>query len=539
MTRKKEEPTSPTAAERITRRGLGNTPIPRDLIPRDQIPRNLTATGEFPLTWPQLSESPEMPPGEEIEDAEDDEDALDVRDPEEVTSSWQRPQSRGPEYHPPILPAAARDRPPTLSTSSGTFRVGSPPPPPALPSFPMEGEPRHNSSVPPVERSVGRSSALPARARFGGRHLGWPVVAGLTVGSVLALALVRVPVRAWGVLRAAGVPESLSAPLPGTVTKVRVSAGDRVNTGDVILELRSAELEWNLQTRRAELERLRSEADLARKEEQAVLARNLTTLARRHSLMEERLAIKDIELAQRKALLDELAARTTTGAAQPSELREPSASFQATSEDRLGIVDELSQLDLDVNDRRSAQQANERARRARLAEAEASVLHAQSALDGATVRAPAAGWVESLNVAVGSPVLPGVELARLVPGDTPRTVVALLASEDAAGVSAGEGASVELAGPYQATGTPLPASIRYVSREIAPAARVQALLGGVSLQGFVQLELELVDSPELQAVTPQLRSGSRALVRLPTPHRRLGSVLFNAAQQWWTFNLWS
>jgi multidrug resistance efflux pump len=533
MTRKKEEPTSPTAAERVTRRGLGNTPIPRD-----QIPRNLTATGEFPLTWPQLSESPEMPLAEEIEDAEDDEDAfdaLDVRDPEEVTSSWQRPQSRGPEYHPPILPAAARDRPPTLSTSSGTFRVGSPPPPPALPSFPMEGEPRHNSSVPPV----GRSSALPARARFRGRHLGWPIVAGLTFGSMLALALVRVPVRAWGVLRAAGVPESLSAPLPGTVTKMRVSAGDRVKTGDVILELRSAELEWNLQTRRAELERLRSEADLSRKEEQAVLARNLTTLARRHSLMEERLALKDIELAQRKALLDELAARTTTGAAQPSELREPSASFQATSEDRLGIVDELSQLDLDVNDRRSAQQASERARRARLAEAEASVLHAQSALEGATVRAPAAGWVESLNVAVGSAVLPGVELARLVPGDTPRTVVALLAAGDAAGVSAGEGASVELAGPYQATGTPLPASIRYVSREIAPAARVQALLGGVSLQGFVQLELELVDSPELQAVTPQLRSGSRALVRLPTPHRRLGSVLFNAAQQWWSFNLWS
>jgi multidrug resistance efflux pump len=536
MTRKKEEPTSPTATERITRRGLGNTPVPRSSSPRRSNPGSLSATGEFPLTWPQLSESPEMPPAEEVEQ----EPARDARDPEEITSSWQRPQSRGPEYHPPILPAAARDRPPTISTSSGTFRVGSPPPPPALPSFPLEGETRRRtSSVPPIERPAGRSSALPAGARFAGRRLGWPIVAGLAFGSVLALALVRVPVRAWGVLRAVGVPESLSASLPGTVAKLRVNPGDRVQADDIILELRSPELEWNLQARRAELERLRSDAELSRKEEQAVLARNLTTLAKRHSLLEERLALKDVELAQRKALLDELAAATTTGAAQPTELREPSASFQATREARLGIVDELSQLDLEVNDRRAAQQANERARRARLAEAEASVLHAQRAFDGATVRAPAAGWVESLNVAVGSAVLPGVELARLVPGAPPRTVVALLASEDAAGVGVGEAASVELPGSYQGQAALLPASIRYISREIAPAARVQALLGGVPLQGFVQLEIDLADSPELRDVESQLRSGSRALVRLPTPRRRLGSVLLNAAQQWWTFSLWS
>lgn len=533
MTRKKDEPTSPTAAERVTRRGLGTTPMPR----------SLTATGEFPLTWPQLpdssEESPQAPAAGRGAGAPDElEEPRDRRDTEEITSSWQRPRSRGPEYHPPVLPAAARERPPALSTSSGTFRVGSPPPPPALPSFPLEGESRRSSSVPPFERPAGRTTALPSRARLAGRRFGWPIVMGLAVGSALALALVPVPVRAWGVLRAAGVPESLSAPLPGTVAKLRVNAGERVALGDVILELRSPELEWNLQTRRAELDRLRSEAELASKDEQAVLARNLTTLAKRHSLLEQRLALKDGELVQRKALLDELAARTTTGEAQPTELREPSAAYQATSEARLGIVDELSQLDLAVLDRRSAQQASERLRRARLAEAEAAVLHAQSALDAATVRAPAAGWVESLNVAVGSAVLPGVELARLVPGAPPRSVVALLASEEAASVSDGESASIELVAPYQSTGTLLPAHIRYVSKEIAPAARVQALLGRGPEQGFVQLEIDLVDSPELRALEPQLRSGSRALVRLPAPERRLGSVLLHAAQQWWTFGIW-
>ncbi len=540
MTRKKEEPTSPTAAERITRRGLGNTPVPR----------SLSATGEFPLTWPQLPESPEPP--EAAARAAGEQDGLDwgddprpvrqsarvPRDVDEVTSSWQRPQSRGPEYHPPILPAAPRERAPALSTGTGTFRVGSPPSP-ALPSFPLEGESRRPSSVPPFERSAGRSTALPSRARLAGRRLGWPIAAGLVVGSVLALALVRVPVRAWGVLRAAGVAESLSAPLPGIVAKLRVNAGDRVESGDVILELRSPELEWSLQSRRAELERLRSEAELASKEEQAALASNLTTLARRRSLLEQRLALKDAELAERKALLDELTALTGAGQAQPGALREPSAAYQASREARLGIVDELSQLELALQDRRSAQQASERQRRARLAQAEAQVLQAQSALEAATVRAPAAGWVESRGVAVGSAVSPGLELARLVPGAPPRSVVALLASEDVAGVSAGSTAMVELAAPYQQAGAELPAAIRYVSREIAPPARVQALLGRAPQQGFVQLELDLVDSAELRAHEPELRSGSHALVRLPAPQRRLGSVLFNAARQWWSFGSWS
>ncbi|HEU4577909.1 MAG TPA: HlyD family efflux transporter periplasmic adaptor subunit [Polyangiaceae bacterium] len=533
MTRKPDEPSAPAGADRVTRRGLGF-----------QDPRR--TTGAFPVDrpeddgWPQLSESPEPPlvaPS-----------AASARDPEEITSNWQRPQSRGPEYHPPVAPAAPRgERMSGPRTNSGTFRVGSPPSRPVLPDPPPNRaqESQRIADAPPswmpVERSVlvGRSSAPPLLSRLGSRRVVVPILAGLVVGSTLALALVHVPVRAWGVLRTSGAPEALSAPLAGSVAKLRVAAGDSVEAGDVILELRNPELDAALGSRRAELERLRQESDSASREDQAALSRTLAALARRRDLLEQRLQLKDAEYEQRKALLDALTSRVGAGAAQPAELFEPAAAVQGARAERLGIVDELAQLDLDVSDRRSAGQAREAARAERLAELEARVLQAQSALDAGAVRAPAAGWVESLLVSAGSNVQPGSELARLVPRATPRSVVALLASSEASEVAAGEDASVELVAPYREETSALPARVRYVSKEVAPRGRVQAILGEAEPGGFVQVELELLDSPELQAVQPQLRSGSRALVSLSVPERSLGNVLLLALRQWWDFGLWS
>ena len=531
MTRKPDEPSAPAGAERVTRRGLGLQDARR-------------TTGAFPVDraqddgWPQLSESPEPPLVAPT--------GASPRDPEEITSSWQRPGSRGPEYHPPVAPAAPRgDRMSAPRTNSGTFRVGSPPARPVLPDPPRFSDSQRppDSSSPslmPVERSVvvGRSSGLPLFARLGGRRVVVPILAGLVVGSTLALALVHVPVRAWGVLRTNGAPESLSAPLAGSVVKLRVAAGDSVEAGDVIVELRNSELDAALVGRRSELERVRQESDSAAREDKAALSRTLAALARRRDLLEQRLQLKDAEYEQRKALLDALAARVGNGTAQPAELFEPAAAVQGAREERLGIVDELAQLDLDVSDRRSAGQARETARGARLAEIEARVLQAQSAVDAAAVRAPAAGWIESLLVSAGSNVQPGSELARLVPRAAPRSVVALLASSEAMEVAAGDEASVELVAPYRDDTSALPARVRYVSKEVAPPGRVQAILGETEPGGFVQVELELLDSPEFLAVQPELRSGSRALVSLAARERSLGNVLFMALRQWWDFGIW-
>jgi len=470
-----------------------------------------------------------------------------------------RPLSRGPEYHPPSTPSVGRDRVFLNGSGSGTFRLGTPasaqvritptPNPPAVSiaaahvgsadvspedfEEPARRETPGPSSatVPPLEHSATREPAS-QRPWFGSKALLWAAASGLLLGTGLALALVPVPVLAWGVLKATGTPQSLTAGSSGSVEAVLVNAGDAVAPGDAVLQIQSTELQLNFENRRRELDALRAEQDGAAQEEKVALTRNLVALERRRSILAQRLALKDAEFSQRQTLLEDVKALVQSGSTPATDLLETSAAVQATTEARLGIVDALSQLDIDVTDRRSAQQARDRDRRSRLASAEARAREAEGALGVTVVRAPAAGWIESLRVAPGSLVQPGTELARLVPRAAPRTVVALVALDEAAGVVEGGDASVELTSPHTRDGRTLKARIKHVSREVAPPAQVEAVLGGPSRDGFVQLELELLDTPEYQSVEPTLRSGSRAIVNLVTPKRRLLSVVVDALREW-------
>ena len=461
--------------------------------------------------------------------------------PSEVFDS--RPQSRGPEYHPPSLPAAPRHRLFVRSTpGSGTFRVGTPEsaqalPPPLDPEVDDQFRPS-SPTIPPLERAAARSSTPARRFGRGNKQLWWSAGLGLLLGTSLALAVVRVPVRAWGVLKAPGAPESLTAGVAGRISALRVGAGDEVEANTVVLQIVSAELDARLEARRAELEFSKQELAGAAKEEAAALQRNERALQRRRSNLTQRLELKDAEFAQRKSLLDEVTALVNGGSAPETDLRESSAALQATREARLGIVDALSQLDIEVTDRKSAQLARERARRARLAEAEASVQQAQAALRVTTVTAPGPGWIESLSVTAGSTVQAGAELARFVARDAPRSVVALVPLQDAADLAVGEQASVELS-PHNQSAEALPARLEHVSREVASAARVQSILGAPSQQGFVQIELQLRDSPEYAELEPKPRSGSKALVSFEVPHRSLARVLSDAVSEWWVFRIWS
>ncbi len=454
--------------------------------------------------------------------------AFDARNEDPPTRVFEpRPQSRGPEYHPPSVPGANRERGGTGTSATGTFRVGGT----------VQVRPPHDTDPRPT---MPVAPPFDARARWGrfasGRFLGSALV-GLSIGSALALAVVRVPVRAFGVLETTGVPQSIGATVAGSVGTVQVSAGAEVEAGDAVLSIYSPELERTLAARRLELALLQEEIDAATRAEKAALARNLQSLERRRQLLSQRLGLKDTELSQRRALVEDVTALVNAGSVPPTELAAANLGVQAASETRLGIVDSMSELDIEVTDRRSEQEERDRLRRSRLAEAEARLRDAEGALGVTTIRAPAPGWVESLLVTPGSTVQIGTELARLVPRSAPRSVVALVSLSEATDVVIGEEASVELS-PVSQNGAALAARIKHISREVAPAERVEAILGGPSPEGFVQLELELLDSSAYHEIEPRLRSGSKALVSFATPTRRLGSVLYDAIAEWLSFGLW-
>lgn len=515
MTQDRDNPGSASAQGRATRRGLG---------PPEPHSDARSASGAFPRAWPELDD----PAGDAavVEAEMNRAAAFDARAEDAPTRVFEpRPQSRGPEYHPPILPGANRERASTSST--GTFRVGGT----------VQVRPPHDTDPRPTTPAAPPLHGQPRWARYAsGRFLGSALV-GLSIGSALALAIVRVPVRAFGVLKATGVPESLGATVAGSVGTVQVAAGTQVEAGDAVLSIYSPELERTLAGRRLELALLQEEIDAATQAEKAALARNLQSLERRRQLLSQRLELKDTELLQRRALVDDVTALVNAGSMPPTELALANLAVQAASETRLGIVDAMSELDIEVTDRRSEQQERDRLRRARLTEAEARLREAESALGVTLVRAPAAGWVESVLVSPGSTVQVGTELARLVPRSAPRSVVALVSLSEATDVAVGEEASVELS-PVSQNGAALTARIKHISREVAPAERVEAILGGPSPDGFVQLELELLDSREYQEIEAKLRAGSKALVSFATPTRRLGSVLYDSIAEWLSFGLW-
>jgi multidrug resistance efflux pump len=362
-------------------------------------------------------------------------------------------------------------------------------------------------------------------------------VLGLGLGTAVALAFVSAPVQAWGVVATVGAPQPLTADVSGRVASVLVSPGDEVAANVGVLQIQAVGLESDAEGRRRELESLRSELSAASQEDQAATSRSLAVLQRRRELIAQRLELKETEIAQRKRLLDDITGEVRAGSTPEAVMVEASATTRAASEARLGLVDALAQLDLEVSDRRSAAQQREAERRARLADAEARLRRAQDALRMTVVRAPSAGFIEALRVAPGSLVQAGSELARLVPRTPPRTIVALVRLNEVAHVQPGAEARVELTALPRDTGL-LPARVQHVSREVAAPGRVHDILGSIPEDSFVEVDLELADSAEYRAIEPTLRSGSRAIVSLVTPDRRLGRALLDRVLEWHPFRSW-
>lgn len=521
MTQNREKP-STTATDRTTRRGLGTPEARGD---------ERSASGAFPRSWPEL-------PG--VEDTPDDASQVDaLRNPpadaaEQTRGAFDtRASSRGPEYHPPSVPGGGRER--GARGGSGTFRLTAPASVQVRTVADNQDDPQ--PSTLPRREGVERGTARGGLTLDSRRLLLWAAL-GLGLGSLVALAVVRVPVRALGVLRATRVPESLVAQVSGSVVQVQASPGDEVEPGSALLSLHAPELQQRLDSRRAELALVRQELEAAAEEERRTAARSTLALERRRKLLAQRLELKETELAQRTALSVELAARGSADGMMAGELSSAQAAVLATSEARLGILGELSQLELELSDRESELGARSRSRRSRLLQAEAKVREAEDALLVTTLRAPSAGWVEALFVSPGSAVQPGQPLARMVPRSAPRSVAALVPAEDAAHIAPGDEASVELLPQSGSESPELAARVSHVSREVTRPDRVQLLLGALSPKSWVELELELIDAPKLGGTRTAPRSGTRALVTLRAPERRLGQVLYAAVRDRLSLSAW-
>jgi multidrug resistance efflux pump len=338
-------------------------------------------------------------------------------------------------------------------------------------------------------------------------------------------------VNAPGDLLAPSGSASVESALPGVVREVLARDGERVEAGQAIVRLEDAPLRASLALDERQLEVARRESEEASRADREALDQALGVLQRQRAALRARARIHHTLLQRRRVRLEDVRARVDFGLARPDEADAAGDAVHGTAA-QVALLDyQLIELELLQADRERDAQMRERERRALLGRLSVEVERARSRLDSAVIRAPASGWVESLHAPVGEVIAAGEVIARVVPQNGPRAIVARLPMLQAALLSAGSAVGVELDSlPVDE----LPAARARVTRVSADGdsgAEVRASGGDGPSGAHARVALELVGDAAPEPLASRLRSGERVRVRWLRRERVLGLAL-ELARNW-------
>lgn len=352
----------------------------------------------------------------------------------------------------------------------------------------------------------------------------------LTAGA--ALATVEVTVRAPATLRAPEGLRAVEAVISGSIQRVFVASGDRVEAGQLVARLEEARLEAAVELRERELQVLTAEVERASRGDRALLERTERALGHRRSSHYRRADIKRKRSTQRLERLDRMRSLVSAGVASQEDELVARESLQQSSEEIASLESELADVDVTLAEARNAWEARELQRQASLDRGRAAVKEAKDLLAMTEIRAPAAGRIESLLVSAGKVVQPGDVLAQIVPVDAPRSIVAFLPTRETAFVQSGSLAKVEVESLPVGEFGMANAVVTRISSDIAKAEELSNVFGEAVAGSFVRVELDLSDAGENDAMAPHLRSGERLIVRLHRRQRRVISLMFDFVRKW-------
>lgn len=319
-----------------------------------------------------------------------------------------------------------------------------------------------------------------ARERRGNRRLViLGVVAALIVGGVFAYRKLTVGHERTDDAQIEADVVPLAVRVGGQVAAVRVADNTHVEAGQVLLELDRAELTARVDAAKAELAAAHAQADAAEAHARIVAAGaqgGLSTARAQVSTSQAQARSADAQVTaaraqvaratadQRKTALDleraknlaaqgavtqerldaaQAAADATTaqlGAAQAQLVAAEGARAAAQGKvaEARGNADAAAPVDARV----AEADAQAKLARARIDTATAALAQAELALSYATVVAPAAGTVSNLNIRAGQLVVPGQQIAVIVPEAT--YVVANFKETQIGGMHAGQQVDVEV-----------------------------------------------------------------------------------------------
>ena len=233
-------------------------------------------------------------------------------------------------------------------------------------------------------------------ANSAGTTAGMPIISSVTVEN----SKVRRSVRASGVTRPKAII-TLSAEIVGTARKVPAIEGRQVEAGDVLVVIDTSTLPARIEAARAEIAAATTALDSA-------------TAQSRGTYNEQRAAAEaNLEVArQRLEIAQKLA---TQNFSAPVELAQLKANYENA---RMT----LAQIDLARNLRSEVDIAQNRAR---LATAKSNLAVLRDQLAKSTIKAPAAGWLETMHLEQGEQIAAGAPAATILDMDELKIVVAV------------------------------------------------------------------------------------------------------------------
>jgi membrane fusion protein len=406
------------------------------------------------------------------------------------------------------------------------------PAPPAPPEAPHKAGPFRDNALRArvVEAPI---EALPAIT--GGRFalLGFLTTALFTLLLIGYFGRVEVTSVAPGALVVRGGPRPVLTQASGQVTELQVKAGERVSPGQQIARIDATELVAREQRQKEQLSLLRAEHERQTAAKTTLYERGVSALVQKRALLAQRSNLKRVAVGDRSKRAKQVATLANEGAASQNDALVARDSARTSQEELLLLRQQLADIDLELSDRKRVFDSEMDASARQLKEAQASLDEAQSLIALSFVRAPVGGRVESLLVTAGQVVSAGSALARIIPDGTLSTVVVFAPAKDAAFLNAKLQASVEFASLPVSEFGKSKARVTRVSGDVATREEVAAVLGAVTDEAVIRVELELIPSPTLEKVSDRLRSGERLTARLNTRERRIITLLFDFLRKWY------
>ena len=362
------------------------------------------------------------------------------------------------------------------------------------------------------------------------------VVASFLAAGLVTAFLGRFEVngRGRGILRPAGGIRILVAEAPGVVRETFGSSGSFVQSGAPVVELGSVQTEMSVLEAETQLSAMKAAFEELTRTENLYFQKEKSALSARLQILQEqtRSLENSLESAGRRVRASAaLEQAGLTSALSADEARETLAQLQrqaaSSRQAVLQTEQELAALEVQHHSRLSS-----REHELRVAQTRREVLALP--LRQGFVRAPVAGYLESVRVRPGDVVQAGQQVAKLIPKEASLEVVAFLAENDRGFVKVGDLEHLEFDRFPRAEFGTLPARIVRVGEALVSMDEIRDVLGDSARleTPSYRVELRALRSEGKGARAIPLEPGMLLNVRFRLRTRRPITLVFEPLRRW-------